>query len=125
MNKVTRAFVDIQPYAFMTKSLFARHTDYKYLGYQVIDTPGILDRPFVERTIIELCTITALAHLRVVVLFFVNIFGSCGYTIAQQAELFYCIESLFMNKPLVIVCTKTDLQPLDGLSEEDMKLFFL
>lgn len=27
-----------------------------------------------------------------------------------------------MNKPLIIVCNKTDLQPLDGLSEEDMKL---
>ncbi|XP_028127676.1 nucleolar GTP-binding protein 1-like [Camellia sinensis] len=27
-----------------------------------------------------------------------------------------------MNKPLIIVCNKTDLQPLDGISEEDMKL---
>jgi nucleolar GTP-binding protein len=27
-----------------------------------------------------------------------------------------------MNKPLVIVCNKTDLQPLEGLSEDDMKL---
>uniref|UniRef100_A0A8R7U0T3 Nucleolar GTP-binding protein 1 Rossman-fold domain-containing protein n=1 Tax=Triticum urartu TaxID=4572 RepID=A0A8R7U0T3_TRIUA len=105
----------------MTKSLLG-HTDYKYLRYQVIHTPGILDRPFVERTIIELCTITALSHLRVVVLFFVNIFGSCGYTIAQQAALSHSIESLFMNNPLVIVCKKTDLQQLAGPSEEHMKL---
>ncbi|GKV49331.1 hypothetical protein SLEP1_g56086 [Rubroshorea leprosula] len=27
-----------------------------------------------------------------------------------------------MNKPLILVCNKTDLQPLDGLSEEDTKL---
>jgi len=27
-----------------------------------------------------------------------------------------------MNKPLVIVCNKTDLQPLEGLPEDDMKL---
>lgn len=27
-----------------------------------------------------------------------------------------------MNKPLIIICNKTDLQPLDRLSEEDMKL---
>ncbi|XP_074272738.1 nucleolar GTP-binding protein 1 [Silene latifolia] len=122
MNKITRADVDVQPYAFTTKSLFVGHTDYKYLRYQVIDTPGILDRPFEDRNIIEMCSITALAHLRAAILFFLDISGSCGYTIAQQAALFHSIKSLFMNKPLVIVCNKTDLQPFDGLSEEDKKL---
>lgn len=122
MNKITRADVDVQPYAFTTKSLFVGHTDYKYLRYQVIDTPGILDRPFEDRNIIEMCSITALAHLRSAVLFFLDISGSCGYSIAQQAALFHSIKSLFMNKPLIIVCNKTDLQPLDGISEEDKKL---
>ncbi|XP_004489044.1 nucleolar GTP-binding protein 1-like [Cicer arietinum] len=122
INKITRADVDVQPYAFTTKSLFVGHTDYKYLRYQVIDTPGILDRPFEDRNIIEMCSITALAHLRAAILFFLDISGSCGYTIAQQAALFHSIKSLFLNKPLIVVCNKTDLQPLDGLSEEDMKL---
>jgi GTP1/Obg family GTP-binding protein len=54
MNKVTRADVDVQPYAFTTKSLFVGHTDYKYLRWQVIDTPGILDRPLEERNTIEM-----------------------------------------------------------------------
>ncbi|ONK70836.1 uncharacterized protein A4U43_C04F2030 [Asparagus officinalis] len=122
INKITRADVDVQPYAFTTKSLFVGHTDYKYLRYQVIDTPGILDRPFEDRNIIEMCSITALAHLRSAVLFFLDISGSCGYTIAQQAALFHSIKSLFMNKPLIIVCNKIDLQPLDALPEEDRKL---
>nr|XP_019705368.1 nucleolar GTP-binding protein 1 [Elaeis guineensis] len=43
INKITRADVDVQPYAFTTKSLFVGHTYYKCLPYQVIDTPGILD----------------------------------------------------------------------------------
>lgn len=51
---VTRADVDVQPYAFTTKSLFVGHTDYKYLRWQVIDTPGILDRPLEERNTIEM-----------------------------------------------------------------------
>ncbi|CAD6224455.1 unnamed protein product [Miscanthus lutarioriparius] len=122
MNKVIRADVDVQPYAFTTKSLFVGHTDYKFLRYQVIDTPGILDRPFEDRNIIEMCSIAALAHLRAAVLFFLDISESCRYSIAQQAALFHSIKSLFMNKPLVIVCNKTDLQPLEGLSENDMKL---
>lgn len=35
LNKVTRAQVDVQPYAFTTKSLFVGHTDYNYLPWQV------------------------------------------------------------------------------------------
>lgn len=122
INKITRADVDVQPYAFTTKSLFVGHTDYKYLRYQVIDTPGILDRPFEDRNIIEMCSITALAHLRAAVLYFLDVSGSCGYSIAQQAALFHSIKSLFMNKPLIVVCNKTDLQPLETIPEDDLKL---
>ncbi|CAN6694948.1 unnamed protein product [Malus baccata var. baccata] len=86
--------------------------NYKYLRYQLINTPGILDRPFED----------SLAHLRAAALFFLDISGSCGYNIAQQTTLFHSIKSLVMNKPLVIVCNKTDLQPFDGISEEDKKL---
>ncbi|XP_010554958.1 PREDICTED: nucleolar GTP-binding protein 1-like [Tarenaya hassleriana] len=122
LNRVTRANVDVQPYPFTTKSLFVGHTYFKYLRYQVIDTPGILDRPFEDRNIIEMCSITALAHLRAAVLFFLDISGSCGYSIAQQAALFHSVKSLFMNKPLVIVCNKTDLMPMENVSAEDKKL---
>ena len=52
--EITRADVDVQPYAFTTKSLFIGHMDYKYLRWQVIDTPGILDRPLEERNTIEM-----------------------------------------------------------------------
>ncbi|KAJ9684872.1 hypothetical protein PVL29_017049 [Vitis rotundifolia] len=104
INKITRADVDVQPYAFATKSLFVGHTDYKYLRYQVIDTLGILDRPFEDRNIIKMCSVTAL-----------DISGSCGYSIAAQAALFHSIKSLFMDKPLIIVCNKTDLQLLEGI----------
>ncbi|KAL6547232.1 hypothetical protein OROMI_022953 [Orobanche minor] len=122
INKITRADVDVQPYAFTTKSLFVGHTDYNYLPYQVIDTPGILDRPFEDRNIIEMCSITALSHLRAAVLFILDISGSCGYSIAQQAALFHSIKSMFMDKPLIIVRNKTDLQSLEGISKDDMQL---
>ena len=35
INKITRAEVEVQPYAFTTKSLYVGHTDYKYLRWQV------------------------------------------------------------------------------------------
>ncbi|KAJ6692019.1 NUCLEOLAR GTP-BINDING PROTEIN 1 [Salix purpurea] len=80
------------------------------------------DRPFEDRNIILMCRITAMAHLGAAVLFFLDVSVSCGYSIAQQAALFHSIKSLFMNKPLTIVCDKTGLQSLEGISEEDMKL---
>jgi nucleolar GTP-binding protein len=42
MNKITRADVDVQPYAFTTKSLFVGHMDYKYLRWQVSNSYYIL-----------------------------------------------------------------------------------
>lgn len=122
MNRVTRADVEVQPYAFTTKSLFVGHTDHKYLRWQVIDTPGVLDRPLEERNTIEMQSITALAHLRAAVLYIIDISEQCGYSITQQVALFHSIKPLFANKPVLIVMNKTDARPLDQLSEEDTAL---
>jgi len=120
MNKITRANVDVQPYAFTTKSLFVGHCDYRYLRWQVIDTPGILDHPLEERNTIEMQAITALAHLTCSVLYFVDISEQCGYTIDQQCSLFQSIKPLFANKQLIIVVNKVDQQPWETL-ESDKK----
>jgi nucleolar GTP-binding protein len=84
VNKVTRADVDVQPYAFTTKSLFVGHLDYKYLRWQVIDTPGVLDHPLEEMNTIEMQSITALAHLRSAILYFMDLSEQCGYTVEAQ-----------------------------------------
>lgn len=119
MNKVTRADVEVQPYAFTTKSLFVGHTDYQYLRWQVIDTPGILDRPLEERNTIEMQSITALAHLRAVVLYMVDLSETCGYSIKDQAALFDSIKPLFANKPLVVGYNKIDVRPLETVPAAD------
>ncbi|KAJ2662133.1 Nucleolar GTP-binding protein 1 [Coemansia sp. RSA 1200] len=122
MNKVTRADVDVQPYAFTTKSLFVGHMDYKYLRWQVIDTPGILDHPLEDRNTIEMQSITALAHLRAAVMFFIDLSGQCGYSVQEQVNLFNSIKPLFANKPTLLVVSKTDACALDDASPEDRAL---
>ena len=122
VNSVSRADVDVQPYAFTTKSLFVGHTDHRYLRWQVIDTPGILDRPLDARNTIEMQAVTALAHLRAAVLFVIDASGGCGYTLEQQAALFHSVKPLFAGKPLLIVCNKTDVAPLESLPAEDQAL---
>ncbi|KAM6948131.1 GTP-binding protein 4 [Aplochiton taeniatus] len=123
INKITRADVDVQPYAFTTKSLFVGHMDYKYLRWQVVDTPGILDHPLEERNTIEMQAITALAHLRSAVLYVMDVSEQCGQTLEQQFELFNNIRPLFANKPLIIVANKSDVKRINELAEETQKIF--
>lgn len=117
INKITRAEVEVQPYAFTTKSLYVGHTDYKYLRWQVIDTPGILDHPLEDRNVIEMQAITALAHLRACVLYVMDISEQCGHTIEEQVHLFESIKPLFANKPLLMVINKVDIIKLEELDE--------
>ena len=122
MNKITYADSEVQAYHFTTQSLFVGHTYYKNIRWQVIDTPGILDRALEQRNIIEMQTITALAHLDACILYFVDVSENCGYSIAQQVSLFDSIRPLFKNKPLVIIANKTDLRKYNELPEKDRKL---
>jgi nucleolar GTP-binding protein len=118
MNKVTRADVEVQPYAFTTKALFVGHMDHRFLRWQVVDTPGILDRPLEERNTIEMQAITALAHLQCCVLYFLDVSEQCGYTLESQLKLFESIRPLFANKQVMIVANKTDVVPYEKLSAD-------
>ncbi|XP_010468132.1 PREDICTED: nucleolar GTP-binding protein 1-like [Camelina sativa] len=93
------------------------HTEYKDLTYQVIDAPGFLNTPtFGDSTVIA----TLARHLSsALVLFFMDVSGSCGYSIPHQAALLHSLKSLFLNKPLVVVCDETDLMQV---SEQDLEL---
>uniref|UniRef100_A0A915DUF4 Nucleolar GTP-binding protein 1 n=1 Tax=Ditylenchus dipsaci TaxID=166011 RepID=A0A915DUF4_9BILA len=109
MNKVTRADVEVQHYAFTTKSLYVGHLDYKYLRWQVIDTPGILDQPLEQRNTIEMQAVTALAHLKAAILFIMDISETCDRSLAEQIQLFESIQPLFANKPVFIGLNKIDI----------------
>ncbi|MDI1488760.1 MAG: Nucleolar GTP-binding protein 1 [Ramalina farinacea] len=123
LRSVTRADVDVQPYAFTTKSLFVGHFDYKYLRFQAIDTPGILDHPLEEMNTIEMQSITAIAHLRSAILYFMDLSEQCGYTVSAQLQLFQSIKPLFANKLVFIVINKIDLcTPADLDSETKARL---
>ncbi|KAG8710614.1 Nucleolar GTP-binding protein 1 [Ceratobasidium sp. 395] len=122
VNKVTRADVDVQPYAFTTKSLFVGHLDYKYLRWQVIDTPGILDHPLEEMNTIEMQSVTAMAHLRSAILYFMDLSERCGYTIEAQVKLFHSIKPLFAGKPTILVINKIDVVRLEDLPDDQRTL---
>lgn len=132
MNNITKADVDVQNYPFTTQSLFVGHIGGE-LNAQVIDTPGLLDRPISERNTIEMQAITALAYLNAAVLYLIDISEQCGYTIKQQIALFKNIKKLFytidpetqqtiVSKPIVLVLTKIDQVSWEELDKEDQDL---
>lgn len=133
LNNITSADVDVQNYPFTTQSLFVGHTEYKYTDWQIIDTPGLLDRPISERNTIEMQAITALAHLNACILYFIDISQHCGYSIQDQIKLFKNIRKLFytvdpetqetvVSKPIVIVLSKIDVTGWEELKKEEQDL---
>jgi nucleolar GTP-binding protein len=124
LKKISRADVDIQPYAFTTKSLFVGHFDYKLLRFQAIDTPGILDHPLEDMNTIEMQSVTAIAHLRSAILYFMDLSEHCGYSVDAQIQLYNNIKPLFSNKLTFIVVNKVDLlrpEDLDEISKEKLQ----
>ncbi|ADM11530.1 NOG1 nucleolar GTP-binding protein [Encephalitozoon intestinalis ATCC 50506] len=124
VRKVSRADVEVQSYPFTTKSLYVGHFDYKYLQWQVIDTPGILDQPLENRNTIEMLSITALAHIKAVVLYFIDLSETCGYSISEQIDLFNTLNPL-LNSSMVIVLSKSDVVKLCDLEDKEMIMEFL
>ncbi|KAK5689336.1 Nucleolar GTP-binding protein 1 [Elasticomyces elasticus] len=118
LKNISRADVDVQPYAFTTKSLFVGHFDYKMLRFQAIDTPGILDHPLEEMNTIEMQSITAIAHLRSAILYFMDLSEQCGYSVSAQMALFKSIKPLFANKLVFIVINKIDVMRPEDLDAE-------
>ncbi len=111
---VSGARPEIAPYPFTTKGLAVGHFEKNKIRYQVIDTPGLLDRPLEERNEIELQAISALKHVGKVILYIIDSSETCGYTLEKQMHLLDEIKTEF-NIPMIVVANKIDISsPSDG-----------
>jgi len=66
---LTGSKVKVAPYPFTTVNILIGYRKVEHMRYQIIDSPGILDRPPAERNTVEKQAILALAHLADSVLF--------------------------------------------------------
>jgi nucleolar GTP-binding protein len=107
VNAVTRASNEIASYPFTTRGVQMGHFERDRLRYQIVDTPGLLDRPADERNDIERQAVSALEHLADVVCFLVDASGDCGYPVDAQLQLRDDLTALF-DVPVVTVCNKAD-----------------
>ncbi|NHX34994.1 MULTISPECIES: NOG1 family protein [Halolamina] len=108
VNEVTNARNAIESYPFTTTAVHVGHFERDRVRYQIVDTPGLLDRPEEDRNDIEKQAVSALRHLADAVLFVVDASGQCGYPLDAQLELRAELASQF-DAPMVTVCNKSDV----------------
>ena len=108
VNGVTNATNETAAYPYTTTRIDIGHIERSHIRYQLIDTPGLLDRPAEERNAIESQAVSALTHLADAVIVMLDASGECGYPLESQLELLTDIESTF-EVPILVVCNKADL----------------
>ncbi|MGA9403340.1 NOG1 family protein [Haladaptatus sp.] len=109
VNTITNARNEIAEYPFTTKGIHVGHFDRQHIRYQIVDTPGLLDRPADDRNAIETQAVSAITHLADCILFFVDASAYCGYPLDAQLELRDSVEAEFGDVPVLTVCNKSDL----------------
>ncbi|MCK5547807.1 MAG: 50S ribosome-binding GTPase [Thermoplasmata archaeon] len=114
VRSLSSAKPKIASYPFTTKKISIGIFERDSERYQVIDTPGLLDRPYEKRNAIERQAISALRHLANCIVFLIDPTETCGYDLKSQLNLLSSIKKDF-NTPVVEVENKLDL--LDTSSE--------
>jgi len=106
--RITGAKPEIASYPFTTRGIFVGHFYRGEQKYQVVDTPGLLDRPMGERNEIERQTVAALSHLQGVVLYILDPSEHCGYPLDSQLSLAEDVKN-WINLPILVVANKADI----------------
>lgn len=102
----------VDSYPFTTKGVSIGHFYLDNEKHQIIDTPGLFDRPLSERNECELQGIFALRHLGDVILFIIDPSESCGYAFSEQMSLLREVKREF-DLPILVVSNKSDLEKSD------------
>lgn len=117
-SSLLRCLSDAKPevaaYPFTTKEIHLGHMQqtihYVKHPYQIIDTPGLLDRPVSEKNKIEKQAIAALTHLADVIVFVMDPSESSGFSVEEQKHLLSQMKKLFGDVPIIIAENKADMK---------------
>jgi nucleolar GTP-binding protein len=114
IRQLSAAKPEVAQYPFTTKQIYVGHMEktvrYEKKQYQIIDTPGLLDRPLSERNNIEKQAIAALRHLADLIVFIFDPSETSGYPMSEQTLLLENIKKLFCDVPFIIVENKVDVK---------------
>jgi nucleolar GTP-binding protein len=119
VKAISSAKPEIRSYPFTTKEIIIGHVTIGKARMQIVDTPGLLDRPLAKRSNTELLAISALGHLSNVIAFLVDISESNGFSLASQKHLYDDIRSTFSSSEILTFFNKIDLANSSQMSEAE------
>jgi nucleolar GTP-binding protein len=88
---------------------------------QVMDSPGLLVRPDLERNEMEALTLATMQHLPTAVMYVMDFSGGAGdkcSSVADQLQLRREMRARFPRRPWIDVVSKVDLGIVEGAMEE-------
>lgn len=100
---------EVAAYPFTTKQLHLGHFMHRRRKYQMVDTPGLLDRPMVERNNIEMQAIAALENVGDVLLFLIDPTSEATTSMEEQMNLLEEVSGLMSEREILVVHSKSDL----------------
>ena len=106
---------EVAAYPFTTKRLHLGHFIHRRRKYQMVDTPGLLDRPNDERNQIEMQAIAALENVGDIVLFLIDPSESGGTPLQEQMSLLKEVEHLISARKIILVHSKSDLDSEESI----------
>ena len=109
LRQITNAEPEVADYPFTTKGIQIGHFELRWQKYQIIDTPGLLDRPVQDMNPIELNAMVALEHLADLILFIFDPSQTSGFPVENQVNLYWEIKQIFRNTPILPLLNKMDL----------------
>ena len=122
VKAVSTAEPEVAYYPFTTQKVIIGHLNIDQHRVQIVDTPGILDRPMSERNEIEKQAITALKYLAHVIIFMIDPSEACGWTIDDQFNLLEEVKRMFPLVPVFAVFNKVDITPVDKMESARTRL---
>ncbi len=117
LRNITNASPKVANYPFTTQGLQIGNYEMHWRQYQIIDTPGLLDRSINDMNDIELNAIAALEHLGNIIIYIFDPSETSGYLLENQYLLYKEIKKVFKT-PMICLFNKTDLLDNDDKIKE-------
>jgi len=108
---------EIASYPFTTKELNFGHRRDEFELIQLMDTPGLLDRPIHDRNAIEMRSILALKHLADYIIYLYDPSKDAPLTLEQQVNLQKEIAETFPEIPMKSYINKGDILKKDRIND--------
>lgn len=109
VSRLSTASPEVAYYPFTTKGIIIGHVKLGDRVFQIVDTPGLLDRPPEKQNPLEKQAMLALRHLSNLILFILDPSEMCGIKMEEQEKLLNHISENFKDADILVVENKSDI----------------